>query len=265
MKKILSFIFAFILVIFTNAQRHELGITLGGSNVIGDIGKGNYINPFPTKLEDGGKYKVPGSLGIVYRFNFNPHMGLRANVSYSRPLASDHLSGEQYKIERNFRFSNRILEGAILYEYNFFNINDNQEKAHSPYIFGGVGISSFNKKTLDFNPDTRKFFYADDGKQTALVLPFGIGYKYRFNYNWILSLETGFRYTNNDNLDYNNISLTPEKLKDLVEKHNIGMEEIENDRIYNNSRFGNLSNKDWYVLTGLTLTYSFGRPACYCN
>ncbi len=30
------------------AQRHEIGVFIGGSNVIGDIGKSNYINPTPV-------------------------------------------------------------------------------------------------------------------------------------------------------------------------------------------------------------------------
>ena len=265
MKKILSFIFTLFLVIFTNAQRNELGITLGGANVIGDVGKGNYINPFPTRFEEGGKYKIPISLGILYRFNFNPHMGLRLNTSYSRFLASDYLSAEQYKIDRKVRISNNILEGALLFEYNFFNINDIQETSHSPYIFGGVGVSLFNNKGLAFDSDKRKFEYVENGKQSALVLPFGIGYKYRFNYNWIISLETGFRYTNNDNLDYSNTSLTTDEIKAIAIANNISLDDIRKDRVLNGSRFGNLSNKDWYVITGLTLTYSFGRPACYCN
>ena len=34
---------------------------------------------------------------------------------------------------------------------------------------------------------------------------------------------------------------------------------------YSKRVYGNTSNKDWYVLSGITLTYSFGRPACYCD
>ena len=30
-------------------------------------------------------------------------------------------------------------------------------------------------------------------------------------------------------------------------------------------RFGNFNNNDWYVFSGFTLTYTFGRKPCYCN
>ena len=255
MKKIFSFIFALLLVIYTNAQRNELGISLGGANSIGDIGTGNYINPFPVKTSNYDNVKAPISLGLLYRFNFNPHMGIRANLAYAHVVATDKKSAEKYKIERSKSFSNSIFEGSLLFEYNFFNINDIQERSHSPYIFGGIGLAMYNKLAINYNDKNNTISYVNDGKESTLVLPIGIGYKYRFNYNWIISVETGFRYTNKDNLDYNNLSINnPEDLEDY---------QIQD--IYRKSRFGNLSNNDWYVITGFTLTYSFGRPACYCN
>jgi hypothetical protein len=30
-------------------------------------------------------------------------------------------------------------------------------------------------------------------------------------------------------------------------------------------RFGNINNTDWYVFSGITLTYTFGRNPCFCN
>ncbi|MEP2335783.1 MAG: DUF6089 family protein, partial [Nonlabens ulvanivorans] len=34
---------------------------------------------------------------------------------------------------------------------------------------------------------------------------------------------------------------------------------------FENVRFGNINNNDWYVFSGVTLTYAFGRKPCYCN
>ena len=99
------------------AQRHELGISLGGANVIGDVGRGYYINPFPTRLDANRTILFPISFGGLYRFNLNPYMGLRANLSYSKVGASDHLVKEQYKLDRNANFKNEIIEGSVLSEY----------------------------------------------------------------------------------------------------------------------------------------------------
>ena len=262
MRRVFLFVFILCFSQLTFAQRHELGIFAGGANVIGDIGKANYINPFPTKTEPGGKIYLPISIGGLYRFNINPQMGFRANVSYSKVGASDHRSKEYYKLERNKNFRNNIVEGSLMFEYNFFNINDDQEKAQSPYIFVGVGAFSAKGKEYDYD-GTNNVIIEKTKYNTDLTIPFGVGYKVRFNYNWILSFETGVRYTNVDYIDYNkgkfSTNFTDAINKDPNESGALFKAEYDK-RIY-----GNTSNKDWYVLTGVSLTYSFGRPACYCD
>ncbi|WP_291075455.1 MULTISPECIES: DUF6089 family protein [unclassified Empedobacter] len=251
MRRLFLFVFILCFSQLTFAQRHELGIFAGGANVIGDVGKASYINPFPTKTEAGGKIYLPISIGGLYRFNINPQMGFRANISYSKVGASDHRSKEYYKLERNKNFRNNIVEGSLMFEYNFFNINDDQEKAQSPYIFVGVGAFSAKGKEYDYDGTNiiEKTKY-----NTDLTIPFGVGYKVRFNYNWILSFETGVRYTNVDYIDYNTGKFS-EEYKNIFPNF-----PYDNEVVY-----GNLSNKDWYVITGISLTYSFGRPACYCD
>ncbi len=251
MRRLFLFVFILCFSQLTFAQRHELGIFAGGANVIGDIGKANYINPFPTRVEKGGSLYLPISIGGLYRFNINPQMGFRANISYSKVGAGDHAAKEYYKIQRNKTFKNNIVEGSLMFEYNFFNINDDQEKAQSPYIFVGVGAFSAKGKEYDYDGTNiiEKTKY-----NTDLTIPFGVGYKVRFNYNWILSFETGIRYTNVDYIDYNTGKFS-EEYKNIFPNF-----PYDNEVVY-----GNLSNKDWYVITGISLTYSFGRPACYCD
>ncbi len=263
MRKLFLVVFTFCLAQTIFAQRHEIGVFAGGANVIGDIGKASYINPFPTRIEDGGKIFLPISIGGLYRFNVNPYMGFRANLSYSRVGAGDFNSKEQYKIDRNKSFKNTIIEGSLMFEYNFFNINEDQESAHSPYIFFGLGVFSAKQKNYDFDDNSSTEF--PNGKilekekyTTNLSIPFGVGYKVKFNYNWILSFETGVRYANVDYLDYSKGKFSDKFLKG-IEEDKLSQAE------YDSRRFGNMSNKDWYVLTGVSLTYSFGRPACYCD
>ena len=61
----------------------------------------------------------------------------------------------------------------------------------------------------------------------------------------VLSFETGFRYSLTDNIDGSNP---------------IG--QFENDT---QVKHGELYNNDWYVFTGLALSYTFGRQPCYCK
>ena len=257
MRRLFLFVFTMCLSQIIFAQRHEIGVFAGGANVIGDVGKANYINPFPTRVEKGGSYMIPISIGGLYRFNINPQMGFRANVSYSRVGAGDHVAKEQYKIERGASFKNNIVEGSLMFEYNFFNFNDAQESAQSPYIFIGIGAFSAKGKEYDYDEVSNVIIHKTK-YNTDLSVPFGVGYKVRFNYSWVLGFETGVRYTNVDYIDYNNGKFTDRFLQ-AVEDNAIPKDE------YNKRVYGNTSNKDWYVLTGISLTYSFGRPACYCD
>ena len=74
------------------------------------------------------------------------------------------------------------------------------------------------------------------GNKFAFAIPFGAGLKYKFNYNWALFGEFMFRATNSDTLDYS-------------DEYNLG----------------NLNSKDWMNSMSLGLSYSFGRPPCYCQ
>ncbi len=75
-----------------------------------------------------------------------------------------------------------------------------------------------------------------EGNKFGFAIPFGAGLKYKFNYNWALFGEFMFRATNSDTLDYS-------------DEYNLG----------------NLNSKDWMNSMSLGLSYSFGRPPCYCQ
>ena len=261
------------------AQRHEIGIFAGGANVIGDIGKSNYINPLPVsygseKLMD----RIPFAIGAIYRFNFNPYMGVRFNGIYSRVVGADASAPEQYKKDRNYAYKNNIIEGSLVFEYNFFNINNEDGRKHSPYIFGGVGAFMYDKALYtventfarDENgviidpPTTETVISTRTEKETKFTVPFGVGYKYKYRGRFVVSAEVGFRYTQTDNLDH---SFANES--DFTFTNEPGMDEQSvtdlNSNIIKSRQVGNMSNNDWYVFTGITLTYTFGRPPCYCD
>ncbi len=71
-----------------------------------------------------------------------------------------------------------------------------------------------------------------------------VGYKSTLGSKFVIAAEIGARYTFTDNLDGSNPS---------------GSDEIDS------LQFGNINNNDWYVFTGITLTYTFGRKPCFCT
>lgn len=261
------------------AQRHEIGIFGGGANVIGDIGRSNYINPMPVsynsdKITD----KLPIALGLVYRFNFNPHMGLRFNAIYGKVIGNDDVAPERYKKERGYAYKNNILEGSILFEYNFFDINNENAAKHSPFIFAGIGAFMYdsNKYTVtnsfarDANgviiqPETvDSRISTKSEKKSNFTFPIGAGYKVKYKHNWVIAAEVGFRYTQTDNLDH---SFASESDFTFINEPGLDPAEVDwrNASAIQSRQVGNTSNFDWYVFTGLTLTYTFGRPPCYCD
>lgn len=170
------------------AQKHELGIELGASNLVGDVGRTNFILQKPIHLFDKQMtyYGIPFYGGIVYRLNLNPYQTLRFNAGYEHVQFDDSYATELYRRNRKLWGTNSIFEFDALFEYNFLPVNEEQKSMLSPYIFGGVGL-----------------MYVTGGKKKSTqAIPFGAGLKYKFNYNWALSGNFTFRPTFSDNIDY---------------------------------------------------------------
>lgn len=221
-RKTLVIIALFFINLFAHAQRHEIGIQLGTSNLTGDIGKTKYINPFPNNINNLANEGIPFYGAIMYRMNFNPYQSVRFRLAYNHIQFNDKYAQELYRASRGLYGTNTVYEASAIFDYNFLPVNEEQKSMLSPYIFGGISGLMFNT-TLEGN----KFGFA---------IPFGAGLKYKFNYNWALFGEFMFRATNSDTLDYS-------------DEYNLG----------------NLNSKDWMNSMSLGLSYSFGRPPCYCQ
>ncbi len=286
MKSLFIFLLLSIGILSITAQRHEIGLMIGQPNLIADVGKTNYIQPFPETVD---KQTLPYSLGLLYRFNFNPQMGLRLNLNYNHINFSDSKAKEDYRVRRNITTQNDVGEGSIVFEYNFFEINDEQEFMHSPYIFAGVGAYMSKDRKYRFehdvyrdgngdpitptNPtDFQTTVLYDEESSSGFTLPFGVGYKFKVNYNWVISAEIGVRWTNTDNLDYSFMKednfeddrryIAPELLADAEYYDEV----LNREANFKAAQItGNLNSTDWYVISGISVAYSFGRPPCFCK
>ena len=293
-KLIYSFFTLILMSVSYKGQRHEIGVQLGMSNLVGDIGRTNYILQKPV-LNNIPDYGIPIHFGALYRMNFNPYQSVRLNVSYSNIQFIDALAKENYRRNRKLWGANSVVEADVLFEYNFFPVNDEQKSRVSPYIFAGLGALYANSTKVTMEHDfvrdgggvAQAPLNAQDftstptyvsGKQLTMAIPFGVGLKYKFNYNWALFGEFMFRPTFSDSIDYSQIDEKNVKQtynKDFVvdgtsksilqetpylEVANARTEEFLKDR-----QIGNINSKDWVNSVSLGLTYSFGRPPCYCE
>jgi hypothetical protein len=229
MKKIYLFI-AFICITSTSkGQINEIGLFVGGSNYIGDIGSEYYINP----------NNLMG--GIIYKWNVNPQMALRGTFTYAQLSDDDANSTNSARQQRGLRFTNSIKELAVGLEYNYFSYNiDNSQQKQTPYLLFELAVFNYNVVTEEVAPEDYNY-----GSKISVAIPFGVGYKFRIARDFAMAFEVRATYTFTDEIDYNYFSEGSDKIPSL--------------------EFGNPNNNDWYMLTGITLTYAFGRPPCYAN
>lgn len=205
------------------AQINEIGVFVGGTNYVGDVGSTNYIKP-----NDAG-------IGLIYKWNYNPRIAFRGTLTYLPIKGDDAYASNKVRQARGFSFSNKINELAIGMEFNFFEYDlSSQNKTQTPYIL--VELAAFNYQRVNNINGNGVASYTD---KSSLAIPFGIGYKSKIYGKLAMAIEARFRYTFQDDIDYT----TP---------------------LFTALDFGGTS-KDWYMFTGISLVYTFGRPACYAN
>lgn len=177
--------------------------------------------------------KIAGAAFIKY--NWNPKIALRATYSYLPIEGNDRDADTDFKRDRGLTFSNTIHELAIGLEYNFYEYDlSTPGKTWTPYIL--LELAAFNYKYIVSEPLPNEFVY---DTKNSFAVPFGVGLKSKLIGPIAFAIEAKFRYTFEDDLDYTS---------DNIARLNFG---------------GN--NSDWYMFTGISLTYTFGRPACYTN
>lgn len=209
-----------------NAQIHEVGFFVGGSNYIGDVGSTTYISPNEP------------AFGILYKWNKSPRHSYRISYTQSKISANDIDSNEPSRNLRDYRFENNIKEVSLGLEFNFFDFNlHDTERKLTPYVYSGLSVFIYDELDYSSNPNIAY----DNGNSFSYAIPMTLGVKTNIFPHLIIALEAGARYTYKDNLDGSNP-------KDV-----------------NMLKFGNINNNDWYVFSGLTLTYTFGNKPCYCE
>lgn len=211
------------------AQTYEVGVMLGGANYIGDVGNTTYISP--NELAIGG----------IVKWNRSERHSFRASLLYTRLSADDADSDEARRNQRGYKFDNSLLEGSLGLEFTFKEWSlHNFEPQFTPYLY--TGITGFLSHDLALSGNGE---LTERRRNIDFAIPMVFGLKWSIATKFVLGLEVGARYTFTDNLD----GSTPEEF----------------DGGENLPSFGNPNTNDWYMFTGITLTYTFGRKPCYCS
>jgi hypothetical protein len=193
------------------------------------LGGSNYIGDIGNTMF---VYPTNPVLGVVYKWNLTTRYSIRAGINISNLKNSDYDSNDLSRFSRAKKINTTINEGIAGIEFNFidFNLHDGKSSI-SPYMFMGLGYFSFK-------PDSD----SSDQNSTSIAIPVSVGLKINPNSLFVLGFEIGARYSLTDYLD--------------------GSYSLENELDQN---FGNEGNNDWYVFTGLTISFTFGDLPCYCK
>lgn len=208
------------------AQIYEVGVFGGGSNVIGDVGSTTFVAP--KKVAFGG----------IVRWNRSPRHSYRASVVYTTLFGNDYGSSDPKRKARGYNFNAPSLEVSAGMEFTFLDFDLHRRSFNfSPYIY--TGVSMLNHPNFYYNGNR---LISEKTRSNAYGIPIGLGLKATLTEHIIFGIEIAARYTFSDELD-GSVPDTKE-LKRL--------------------RFGNFNNTDWYVFSGFTLTYTFGKNPCFC-
>lgn len=208
------------------SQINEIGLFAGGSNFIGDVGFTQYLAPNNT------------AFGVVYKWNKHTRYAFRASLLYATLEGNDYKSDINARLKRDFSFTNNIFEASAGVEFNFVPYDlHKMNKQFTPYMYSG--LSYFTYENLYFDYQSNVALQYSGSRKNSIAIPMVLGVKGSIARNWILGIEAGARYTFTNNLD----GSFPEPTQ---------------------YKFGNLNSDDWYVFTGITLTFTFGEKPCFC-
>ena len=108
MNRFFIIVFLLFAAASSKAQIHEIGVFLGGSNIIGDVGPTTYIAPEKS------------AFGLLYKWNRSPRHSWRFSYTQSTIAADDADSDMDSRIERDYRFKNSMKELTAGLEFDFF-------------------------------------------------------------------------------------------------------------------------------------------------
>ncbi len=226
------------------SQNNEIGLFVGGTNYIGDVGPTRYIDPGRFEGSRTKSLTNNYAFGVLYKKHFNDRIAARIQINFAKIGSNDNWKGSAvYRKQRGKKFSNTISnEIGLGVDFNFFKFDIKEDIFQmTPYIHTGIVFLSYNALHYPNGIDTAKKY----DKKSTFAVPITLGYKIKPLKSFIIAFEISAKQTFSDNLDGS-------------------YPQFENMNLNSQKAFGSDLSKDWYIFSGFTFTYIFGSEPCYC-
>lgn len=272
-----------------NNSSLEFGMFLGASNYQGDLVPVMF-DPRATHL----------NVGILTRYNPVERITFGLSANYGHLSGNDAwYTNFPERIERNLSFETYLWEFAARIDYNIVVLGYGRESGAIPYVFAGAAVFKFNP-VAQFHYDPNSWqassltgydqLASRDGEWvelqplgtegqgtteyndrqryslTQLSIPFGLGTKFRLNRHWTLGVEWGWRKTFTDYIDdVSTYYVEPFFLESTYGAMSAAMADRSSAQKPETYNRGDQTDKDWYNIFGLSLTYRIysNRDRCF--
>ena len=256
-------IFMLICPFFLIAQNWEIGMFGGLSNYLGDVAPDVVFS------------ESHPCFSIFLKKNLDQYFSLGFGLSQA------HISGNDknfsYLAIQNLNFETNISEFSSQLEFNFLPFAFGLDhKKFTPYVFTGLSVFTFNpytyyngKKVYLDSMDTEGRVASSDKKHNysliQIAIPIGCGFKYNLGDRWNIGILLSYRYCFTDYLD--DVS-TVYADKNLLAQKNGQVSAALSDRSSQligtaGKQRGRADLKDWYIFSGLFISYKIKNPDCF--
>lgn len=278
MKTYILSTFLILLIISASGQyRTDIGINLGGSNYLGEIGgkedtRRDFI--FDMKIKE-----TKTSFGAFIRHRFNSSYGVTGTLTFANIAGDDQNTTNLARKERNLNFKNLITELSARGEYYFYTINDVGNHGRywvnfKPYVFAGLGLFHHSPKTIHNGEvvNLRKLKTEGQNKPYSPInisIPTGLGFYFTYKNRYRLSMEMAYRKTFTDYLDdvsgnyASNNELSSELAIELANRNDElepDESQIEPENYKAGNKRGDKKNKDSFITGHIGVSYVLRGP-----
>jgi hypothetical protein len=227
MKRIFVLFFLLNSIITYSQKSLEGGLMLGGMYYLGDVNHGRQF------------HSVKPAAGLFFRQNLNKRWAVRANVVTGSLSASDQAFSSEYQKLRNYSFNTPALEVVAQAEFNFLSYklgSPRHTSPFTPYLASGIGFLLTSNSLQAYN----------------ITLPISVGIKLAVSKKLEIGVEWSARKTFSDRID--NLSGS---VYDVY-----ALENESKSRYKQNASY---YSKDWYVYSGLFITYKIFQSGGVCK